>query len=211
MVDPTQISAGMLAASVIASVAQGASSAAGSSLVAWARETFRGRPELTKVTEVPDSPRLVGDLATVIDEAIADDQSLMDELHQLLEQTKAADPALVQNAAGRQNINANNSTVNVTFGQVQKDEVDLRVEWVKGDTFELINRGSATALNVEVSSHESMPLHLRDDLPDDLARGESVAFLVVRSLGTREQRITATWNTTDGSSDSRRLRVPPKP
>ena len=106
-----EISAGMLAAQVVGSALSSAASSTASALVDWVRERFHGSRELERVEDAPDSPSRVRELGELIETEAANDSQARGELQQLLESLKDAEPTVVQQAIGNQNVTANNSTV----------------------------------------------------------------------------------------------------
>ena len=216
--DPSSVSAGVLAASlfgqVAKSVGQAAGQEAGGALASWVRRRFAGRIELDEVEQVPDSPSRQQALGEAIDAELANDSGAADELRKLLEDVERDQPAVVQQAIGQQNIAANNSTLNVTFGSAPpRPQERLVIEWQAGDTYELVNRGTATAYGVDytVVDEEGFMFYPGDATPDDLAPEEGLKFLAARTSGTTDDRLSVTWSNDADEQQKRRLRVPYRP
>jgi hypothetical protein len=87
-----------------------------------------------------------------------------------------------------------------------------RVRWIlehhDGDRYRLTNAGDATAHNVEISAHESLPL-VDVPPPMDIEPGQAVSFLAARSFGTSDSTITVSW--VDDGSQPRTWKYPLPP
>lgn len=211
--DAEEISAGMLAAQVVGSALSSAASSTASALVGWVRERFHGSRELERVEDAPDSPSRVRELGELIETEAAKDSQARGELQQLLESLKDAEPTVVQQAIGNQNVTANNSTVYVTFpdtGSSAPSDPPMSTRWLSGETHEVVYNGPGLAREVDFEplDAENLVFDHRDDVPQNLRRGEGLSFLAARHMGTTDDRLRVTWIDEDGESNSMTVRVP---
>jgi hypothetical protein len=85
-----------------------------------------------------------------------------------------------------------------------------RVTWTlvhhASGRYVLTNEGDATARDVMISAHESLPI---GDLPpvQDVQPHRVLSFLAARTTGTGESTITVTW--TDGQARTWKCTLPP--
>lgn len=137
MVDPESLTLGATAAAMVATAATetvgrtvDTAMAALGRLVGWLRERFsaeewkEGATALARVEEVPDSPRLLEELAKVLDGRVGADPGFRSELEGLVKHASGAGVdvgSITQTVWGDRNVqNAGltNSDVTVTYGQV---------------------------------------------------------------------------------------------
>lgn len=207
--DPASVTAGVIAAQLFANTLNGAAESAGSSVVEWVRSKFSERQEVARLEDAPDSPSRISALAVAIDDEAAADPQVATELKQLLERVQQDQPDVIQKAVGSQNINANHSTVHVTFGTAAPGPQErLVIEWSSGDVFVLVNKGTAIAKNVDYTWDDSMLIHQIDATPTDLEPDESLQFMATRHMGTQDERITINWSNEASEHKSRKIRVP---
>ncbi|MEU9921899.1 hypothetical protein AB0H51_11480 [Streptomyces griseoluteus] len=82
--------------------------------------------------------------------------------------------------------------------------MDLRIEWVSGRLFRLINSGDAPAVNISCVTPHELVRGLQD--PFDMDARDAYEFHVVTAMGTQTPTSLAfTW---DGQDEPVRLLLP---
>lgn len=80
-----------------------------------------------------------------------------------------------------------------------------------GDTYLLQNEGNIRAEQIEVSSHESLPLIWPQPVREALGPGEALTFMAALTLGTRDSTITVSWSEDGSPEKTWRYPLPPRP
>ena len=96
-------------------------------------------------------------------------------------------------------------------GSGGRKQPPTRVRWTlvhhDGDRYMLTNEGDATARDVTISAHESLPI---GDLPpvQDVPPHRVLSFLAARTIGTSDSTIMVAW-TDDGQMRTWKYPLPP--
>lgn len=218
--DPASITLGMVAAKLLSGALDEMGSELGgvpARLMTWVRKRLGSGGELQRVEDAPDSPRRVKELGSALDALLDQDPHARDELERLIADLKRDQPATYQSVVGNQNVIANQSTVTVNYGQQsspQPREVRWQLRHRTGSEFELVNAGSATALNVSLNESGSV---VRLDVTSggqDVGPDESIVFVAIEAWGGSENGpdgVVINWAEGDPTSQKETLRpLPPK-